>query len=133
MSKLIFKISVVVLVGILTILSLRTTAQSKDHAEEKMKADAMAFAYADCDHALAKYYLNLDPERKDLKKKFKESNILRGQMTYNFDRWYKNEDDKKKLDREIKAAKKKLKRCIKFQNIMDASEEQDEQNTKSDQ
>lgn len=113
-----------------SVFSFKAVAQSKDHAEEKIKADALAFAYADCDQALAKYYLDLDPERKDLKKKFEESNLLRAQMTYNIDQWYKNEDDKKKLDREIKSAKKKLKRCIKYQNIMDAKEEQEKQKAK---
>lgn len=128
--KTFLNIIVYVILGFLLMLSLSSIAQSADHTEDKIKADALAFAYAECEHALAKYYLDLDPEKKELKIKFKEANFLRAQMTYNRDAWYKNEDDKKKLDREIKAANKKLKRCIKYQNIMDAKEDQEKQKAK---
>ena len=107
-------------------------AQSDEHAEQRLKADALSVAYLECDLSLAKYNFTLDPESEQVTIKIQELSKLESQMSVNMFTRYKEEDQKKKLEREVKNAKKKLNKCIKYQNIMDAKAEEEKQKAKLD-
>ena len=107
-------------------------AQSDEHAEQRLKADALAVAYLECDLSLAKYNFSLDPNNEQVTIKVQELSKLESQISVNMFTWYKEEDQKKKLEREVKAARKKLNKCIKYQNILDAKVQEEKQKAKLD-
>ena len=107
-------------------------AQSDEHAEQRLKADALAVAYLECDLSLAKYNFSLDPNNEQVTIKVQELSKLESQISVNMFTRYKEEDQKKKLEREVKAARKKLNKCIKYQNILDAKVQEEKQKAKLD-
>ena len=121
-----------IIISSLFIFSNTSFAQSSEHAEERLKADALAVAYLDCDLSLAKYNFSLNPDNEGVTIKVQALSKLESQMSVNMFTRYKDEDQKKKLEREVKSAKKKLNKCIKYQNILDAKEEE-KQKAKLDQ
>jgi len=126
------KIFAISLIGVL-IYSSTCLGQSNEHADQKLKADAMAVAYLECDLSLAKYNFTLDPGSEQVTKKIQELSKLESQMSVNMFTRYKEEDQRKKLEREVKSATKKLNKCIKYQNILDAKAEEEKQKAKEDQ
>lgn len=125
------KITIILFIGMLMSISLNITAQSTSHDEERLKADALALAQVNCDHALTYYYYKLDPENKTLTAEVRELTRFNSQMSLNLmGKYSKSDDDKKKFDREISSAKKKLSKCIKYQNILDANAELEKQKAK---
>ncbi len=112
--------------------SNKCLAQSNEHAEQRLKADALAVAYLECDLSLAKYNFSLDPNNEQVTIKIQELSKLESQISVNMFTRYKEEDQRKKLEREVKFAKKKLTKCIKYQNILDAKAEDEKQKAKLD-
>ena len=111
--------------------AIEVSGQSEDGVTESLKADALAMAYADCDHALAFYKYQLNPDDKDLKTKLNQITILKNQMFVNMQVKYgKDENGKKKFDKEVYSAKKQLNKCIKYQNILDKNAETEKQKAK---
>lgn len=125
------KITIFLIIGILMSISSNITAQSTSHDDEILKADALALAQVNCDHSLTYYYYKLDPENKTLTAEVRELTRLNKQMSLNLmGKYSKSDDDKKKFEREISSAKKKLSKCIKYQNILDANAELEKQKAK---
>jgi len=108
MTIRIFKYStVLLLVSFLLYPTIKVVGQSENHDDELLKADALAMAYVNCDHALTFYNYKLKPEDKDLKTRLNQLMILKNLMFVNMQIENRKDDTrKKKFEREVNSAKK---------------------------
>jgi hypothetical protein len=105
-------------------LQAQSSGKKTSHADEMLEADAYAFAYITCKLELAKYRSEADPKNGPLKQDVKVQNELfqkfrvRADVRYRMKAAYSGQ-----FDRKYKSAWKELSICIKYQNSLDAQEE----------
>lgn len=113
------------------VFSLKSSAQSSKHDNERIEADALAAAYISCDYDLTlhEYLRNKDDKR--MKMRINELSLLKSRLFVQFENKYKTDIElKNRFDKKVKEAKKKLKNCIKYKEIMETRAESELQKTK---
>ncbi len=116
-------------------ISGTAVAQSKKKqmiAKEKIEMDALALAFAQCKLNLLRYESAHKPNNKNLVKELDQ--FARIQNNLHMQIWIKyqhDENSRDKLEKKKKIAEKKLSVCIKYQNILDATAN-DQEKSKTD-
>lgn len=111
-------------------ISGTAVAQSKKKqmiAKEKIEMDALALAFAQCKLNLLRYESAHKPNNKNLVKEL--DHFARIQNKLHMQIWVKyqkDEKDRDKLEKELKNAEKKLSVCIKYQNILNSTDNEQE-------
>ncbi|NOX85997.1 MAG: hypothetical protein GXO86_08535 [Chlorobi bacterium] len=117
-----FILSLLILVTIFLIPENSFAQKKKQQqlAREKFEMDALALAYSRCKLDLLRYESAQKPENKNLMKEL--ANFASLEARFNNHVWmkYQTQEEREKMDKEIKNANKKLSVCIKYQNIQDA-------------
>jgi hypothetical protein len=124
-SKIIFSLAMlmVMLFGFQAIQA-QSAKKKAQHDQERLEADAYAFAYASCKYELTKYKSEQKKDDSGLKKELKTDDLLYRRFALIADNKYKNQPELyPKFQRSVKSAWKELTVCVRYTNLLKALEE----------
>ena len=99
------------------------TQEEETFTDSSIDTDAYALAYSTCKYQIARYYSDFNKDDYQLKKEFENIKLTHDRFAININAKYQADNDMfQKFERKVKAAKKHLPTCIRYEDLLRADE-----------